>query len=346
MNSDLRIVFVLGLGAMGILSSCGNNAGSKKGATATEATPASAWVNPHKGKIWEKENVVKIPLTAVENELRGAVKSVAYKEYELTDESGSNTKTLVDSGYNAYDRAGRLVDQNEYFGDKAPKWHCVYQYDANNKPQEWHLKIFEENMNATTVFKYDDKGNKTEETTTDANKEYNRRAVYKYDARGNQVGANMYDKDGKLKQVITYEYDSRGFQTAYIERDEDSEVLVKLTCAYDANGNKTGGADYSSDTTLESKWVQQNDAQGRRVETDYYTPDGKLLEKRTIKYDNAGYLVEYNTYKPDGSLNEEKSYSFTNEYDQKGNIVKQTEIRWKSGKRLPVTYSEYVISYY
>jgi hypothetical protein len=97
---------------------------------------------------------------------------------------------------------------------------------------------------------------------------------------------------------------------------------------------------------MDGKWIQKNDAQGRRVETDYLLADGKLAERRTIKYDDHGFAIEFNTYKADGKMDEEKSYSYKNEYDKTGNIVRQTEIRWKNGKQLPVTYTEFSITYY
>ncbi len=327
-----------------IISSCTGNS-TKENNTTAKDTVTVTWLNPRKGKIWEKENIVKIPLTAVENGFIGSVKSVSYKEFEYPDKEGDTSKSLVDTGYNVYDKAGHLVDQNEYSDDNEPKWHCIYKYDAQNKPNEWDLNIYDDEMVSQTTFKYDAKGNKTEEVTTDTNKKLMGKINYKYDDRGNVIETSIFDKDGQLKQVISYQYDKRNFQMAYFEKGPDGEVFSKLTCEYDDNGNKTGGADYSSDTDMENKWVQKNDEMGRRIETDYFLPDGTLLEKRTIKYEN-NFPVEYNTYKRDGTLDELKSYSYKNEYDKTGNIIKQTEIRWKGGKRVPATFAEYVITYY
>ena len=339
------LYIVLLFAIMNFLTSCGNNINSSKTTSKDTTSITTTWVNPRKGKICENENIVKIPLTAAESQLIGQVKSVTYREFEFAENEGE-TKSLVDSGCNIYDRAGHLVIQNEYYADKAPKWHCIYKYDNQNKPQEWYLHIYDDDLITTTIFKYDTKGNKIEQTTTDSGKTSMSKITFKYDDRGNELESDMYDNDGKLKQVINYSYDQKGFQVSYTEKDPDGAVFSKLTCAYDANGNKTGGADYSSDTDLENKWVQTNDVLGRRIETDYFLPDGSLIEKRKIRYDDHGFPVEYNTYKKDGKLDEEKSYSFTNDYDKTGNIISQTEVRWKNGKRIPVTYSEYIISYY
>ncbi len=341
----LNIVFVAFISfVLFSISSCSNNSNTGKNTTSKD-TVANGWHNPRKGKIWEKENVVKIPLTAAENGLIGNVKSVTYRDYEFSGIVGDTTKSLLDSGYNVYDKAGHLVDQNEFSDDKSPKWHCIYKYDAQNRPNEWDLNIFDDEMVTLTTFKYDAGGNKIEEVTTDTNKKLLGRIAYKYDDKGNLLESQIYDKDSQLKQVISYQYDKRNFQQVYFEKGPDGEVFSKLTCAYDDNGNKTGGADYSSDTDMESKWVQKNDSLGRRISTEYYLPDGTLMEKRTIKYENS-FPIEYNTYKRDGTLDEMKSYSYKNEYDKTGNIIKQTEIRWKGGKRMPVTYTEYVITYY
>jgi hypothetical protein len=344
--SGRHIVLVLGLLYMGGASCSNNGNGNKAGKPGDTVVWAPGGVNLRKGKIWEKENVVKIPLTAAENELKGQVKLVAYRDYEYDEEDGGGGPELADSGYNLYDKTGYLLEQNEYYADKSPKWHCLYKYDSQHKPNEWNLMIDEDEMNSKTTFVYDAKGKKTEEITADPNTEFVRRNTYKYDNKGNQTGISMYDHTGKLKQTIAYVYDQRGFQTVYVEADADGEVIHKLTCAYDDNGNKISGADYSSDTALEGKWMQKNDAMGRRIETAYFSAGGKLMAKRTIKYDEKGYAIEYNTTKADGSRDEEKSYSYVNEYDHTGNILKQTEIRWKGGKRMPVSYSEYVVTYY
>lgn len=341
--SNWPFILIIGFVFIGN-SSCFNNA--DKGTKTPSKDSVATWVNPRKGKIWEKENIVKIPLTAAENKLVGQVKSVTYKEYEFSEKEGDNTKTLVDSGFNVYDKTGHLIDQNEYYGDKMPKWHCLYKYDEKNKPNEWDLHIYEDNMNSKTTFKYDDKGNKIEEVTTDSNKEYARKTTFKYDDKGNEVEADMYDQDGKLKQIITYQYNEKSYQVAYTDKTPDGEVNFKMTCAYDGNGNKTSGVDYTSDTAVAAKWAMTNDAMGRRTAAVYYYPDGSIQEKRNIKYDDHGFPVEYNTNKPDGSLDEEKSYSYKNEYDKTGNIIKQTEIRWRDGKRIPATYSEFEITYY
>jgi YD repeat-containing protein len=341
-SGSVLILFVLGV----CNSSCSSNSGTSTKTASKDTTAVTSWVNPRKGKIWEKENIVKIPLTALESQLAGQVKSVTYREYEYSETEGDSSKELVDSGYNVYDKAGHLVDQNEFYADKTPKWHCLYKYDNNYKPQEWDLNIYDDDLNTQTTFKYDGRGNKTEEVTADSTGKPMGRTAYKYDDKGNELEADIYDMVGKLKQILSYQYDRRGFQISYSEKSPDGEVFSKLTCAYDDNGNKTGGADYSSDTDMENKWVQKNDAMGRRTETDYFLPDDELLERRTITYDAQGFPVEYITYKKDGSMQEEKSYSYKNEYDKTGNIIRQTEIRWKGGKRIPVTYAEYMVTYY
>src|ERR1700733_9388722 len=80
-------------------TSCSNNADSGN-KTGTDTLAKTTWENPRKGKIWEKENIVRIPLTAYENHLLGRVKSVTYRDYELP--GSDSTKVLVDSGYDEY----------------------------------------------------------------------------------------------------------------------------------------------------------------------------------------------------------------------------------------------------
>ena len=345
MNKYTNLSFILLISSLCIgCTSCSNNA-SHANKTTADTLAKTIWENPRKGKIWEKENVVHIPLTAYENHLLGPVKSVTYREYELPG-NGDSAKVLVDSGYNEYNQSGHLIVQNEYDANKIPKIICSYKYDGKNNPTEWDLRLFDDNVNSKTTFTYDDKGNRLEEVTIDSNKENSSKTIYKNDNRGNEIEADIYNNLSNIKQIITYKYDKRGFQVEYVEKSGPRIVNLKLQCSYDDKGNKTGGTDYSSDTTIADKWTEKNDAMGRRIETDYFLPDDSLLEKRTIKYDEMGYPVEYNTYKPDGNLYEDKSYSYKNEYDKAGNIIRQTEIRWNGGKRVPITYTEYEIVYY
>lgn len=324
--------------------SCKNPSGQGK-ASATDTSAVVNWTNPRKGKVWEKENVVKIPLSAYENHLLGKVKSVSFREYELPYNTDS-LKVLTDTGFNEYSAAGYLVHQFECDAHGVIKLNCTYLYNTANKPTEWRMDIPEDHIKAVTTFSYDDKGKRIEEITRDSVKENSRRIIYKYDNEGNETESDIYDLGLVLQHIVIYKYDKKGYQVGYGETGPTRKFEYKMFCEYDDKGNKTGGADYRSDTEVTTKWTQVNDVHGRRIETDYYLADGTLLEKRYIKYDAMGYPVEYTTRKRDGSLDEEKSYAYQDEYDAQGNIIRQTEIRYQDGKKIAIAMTEYVITYY
>ena len=324
--------------------SCHNPATSVK-STAADTASIVNWTNPRKGRIWEKENVVHIPLSAYENHLLGKVKTVSYRDYELPYGTDS-LKVLTDTGMNEYNTAGYLVHQFECDAHNVPRLNCTYLYNAQNKATEWRLDIPEDHVKATTVISYDDKGKKIEEVTRDSVKENSRRVIYKYDNDGNEIESDIYDLGLVLQHIVIYKYDKKGYQIGYGETGPTRKFEYKMFCEYDDKGNKTAGADYRSDSETTTKWTQINDAHGRRIETDYFLADGTVLEKRYIRYDAMGYPVEYTTRKPDGSINEEKSYAYVNEYDDHGNIIRQKELRYQDGRKLAITLTEYFISYY
>ena len=340
----INCIFACALCAFSYLSltSCSGGPGTK---FTTDSTKKAAWVDPRKGKIWSKVNIVQIPLTAYENHILGKVRTVSYKDYNLSQNPDSS-KILDDSGYNVYDRFGHLIDQNEYKADGTPKWKCIYKYDDKNKAVEWDFNFGNRKDRERITFKYDDKGNEIEQDTYDTVGALVGKEIKKYDDKGNESVIENYDKDNHLKGSEAYKYDQKGNQIEMTESFGDGKSIWRLTCEYDVAGNKIAETNYRSDTGKPSRTVLKNDSLGNILEETDYNPDGTMVRRTTFKYDTWANITEYDSYKKDGSLNEDWSIYSEYVYDAMGNIIKETQYKSKGGKRVPTGMKETTYTYY
>jgi hypothetical protein len=316
-----------------LAASFGNTVIAKNKTAPKNATAKPKWVDPQNGKIWGKVNVVQIPVTAIEDHILGPVKSVRYADYKFSDDG---SKVLDDSGYNVYDKAGHLIDQNEYNADGQQKWKCTYKYE-NGRATVWNFNFYDRDDSENTTFKYDSKGRKIEKNVIGSKEEDCRRYVYTYDDKGNEiVESEYYGKGDKKPWTSTYTYDKRGFQIEYVHRDETGRCLQKMTQEYDDNGNKTGGGYYTSDTTMVGRYKAKLDNKGRVIERQGYKKDGSRDSRIVIKYDDWDNVIEYTAYNPDGTIAKAAATNMQAEfeYDSHGNAVKSTWYKVKDGKKV------------
>jgi hypothetical protein len=334
---------VLAMLCYSFLTSCSGGE-QKKAVNASDSSSATpnknAWKDPRKGKIFSKVNVVQIPLTAYENRILGNVQSVTYRNYKMPG------NILTDSGHNVYDKAGHLIDQNEFNADGSQKWRCVYRYDSNNKTYEWDFMFFEHKEHTKTLFKYDEKGNQVEAMTYNDQNKMTDRETITYDANGNDLVHTAYDKDGMIIRVETFTYDAKGNQVALAMKFSGKTPSRSMTVEYDDNGIEVRGTDYYSDTGKPMKWEQKNDAYGRTLERKYYKADGSIRNRSTMKYDQWNNETEMASYNTDGTLNENGSYFFEYTYDATGNVIKQATYKMKDGKREAIDRTETTYTYY
>ena len=345
MNNKARFInyFILLLVAGFCLGACHSKKGAEKGSKHKNGV----WVNPRRGKIFTKKNVIEIPLTAMELHIVGKVKWVRYKDFEVAKRGNDSRRVLVDSGYNVYNEAGYLINQNEYDSAGKLKYNCIYTYDDKNKAVEWnYTDNYYKKFSSKTTFRYDEKGNKAEEIWVGIDPKFSRKGVYKYDEKGKVTEMSTTSKDGKLNRLETYKYDSRGNETEISEWAGNGTLVVKRTARYDDKGNNVEGNYYISDTLHPAKEVMKYDNNGWCTQYDTYLRDGKLDSKTTIKYDEWGSYIEYLKYKSNGVLNDEWCWYTQYEYDKEGNVTKQTVYRMEKGKKVITGTREAAYAYY
>lgn len=327
----ILLVLIVGLMA------CGNdNEAASPGITVKKAVRSRK-----KGRIYEKTIVVQVPLTAEENNLHGKVHTVSYRTYALKD----GGKKLLDSGFNVYDEAGRLKEQNAWKSNGERKWRCVYSYNAKGQLAQWNLDMQARGEKDTTTFTYDATGNKIKAVTRANDPMQSGRKEYVYDRAGNEIEAIKYSMTGSMQEHILYEYDENDNQVTMAELFPDGTAYKIRKATYDGYGSITGLTLYLGDS-VNSRTLMVNDARGKHIEIRSLAADSSYEGRSVYAYDSVGNMVEQKVYKASDEQALASHVLLEYEYDIQGNIAKQTAVVVQKGKRVPKEYVEYTYTYY
>lgn len=202
------------------------------------------------------------------NGLKGRVKSITTTVYNATEKFGEPVK-------------GEIKDKSEI---------VTIQFDTKGM-------IIHPEKRANTVYKYDTKGNKIEETSYGSdNSTIISKSIYKYDASGNVIEEINYNSDGELTEKKVNTYDANG------------NLLVSKKNGSLFNGTRNQGQ------SLVSKY--KYDAYGRIIQYSVGIGDNGKLGSENYKYDTKGDIVE-TTAETFNGVNVKKTYKYT--YDANGN---------------------------
>ena len=169
-------------------------------------------------------------------------------------------------------------------------------------------------------------------------------AEYEYDESGNKTKSYYYSepRDGELCSWDEYEYTEDGQILLYTMYDADGAILKLQKYEYQ-NGNKTKLTNHGKNEQVINWYEYSYDANGNLTETVWYKSDGSVYERELNEYSADGSLLRKTTYDRYGLKHSQIEYSlgktefiffdemgnetewYTNEYDDRGNMVKQTE---------------------
>jgi hypothetical protein len=294
------------------------------------------------GRIIEKQNVVQVPLTAAENNLKGAVKTVRYRNYMYEN----NARVLTDSGYNSYNAQGNLIEQYAWNSAGKPRWVCKYVYNAKGQIVRWMLDMKARGEQDTTEFVYDDNGlkiravTKTGDPTTGITKEYS------YDVHGNEVLVKQYNAAGRLRRMQQSVYDAHDNQIEIAELFPDGTVWSKKVAVYDANASLTSLTSYLQDS-LAGKTIMQNNSLGKHTEITAVAVDGTTKSKTTLSYNDHGNIEERLATGSDGKpVGKMPHIAFSYRYDAKNNVTWEKTNVIKGTKTIPYAETEYEYTYF
>lgn len=304
-------------------------------------TVKKAVADRKKGRITEKTGVVKIPLTAAENNLKGKVHTVRIREYKVAE---GNKKTFTDSSYNVYDTAGHLVEQNGWNKNGKRTYRCIYTYEQG-RLIAWNLDLIANKSKDTTVFFYDARGNKVRAVTRSSDIMASGRKEYTYDEMGNETEIRAYGIRGQLRTHMQSKYDGAGNQLIEADLFPDGTVYKATRAEYDMYGNATLRVYYEGGQ-ITSRTMLRNDANGKHIEIRLMRPDSTLEAREEYAYDTMGNMVEHRHFVLPELEKEAYRIVFEYEYDSMGNITHMQAVPVVDGKRGIVKVIEYLYTYY
>lgn len=127
-----------------------------------------------------------------------------------------------------YNEAGNIIDKNEYNSDGSLSINIKYDYDNKGRRIEVNQYLFGNllplgHLKYKTTFKYDDRGNQSEECRYEPDGSIKCIMKYKYDNEGNLVEEGKYNLDGTLDYIVVsmFEFDNNKNWTRVIMLEND-----------------------------------------------------------------------------------------------------------------------------
>ena len=209
----------------------------------------------------------------------------------------------------------------------------------------------EESFKGRVTYRYDKKGQKTEESSFDDKGALLWRYVYRYDTRGNIVERDSFDAQAVLFMRESFRYDSNNNKLEKVVTMKN-QTAYKCTWTYGDNGKVVEKEEFFTELITPG--------QLDKLVIDEVNTKGVLRKKLKYTYDNKGNRVEVNIYDaqkrpapkatagapaPKKEEPKQPSYEeladpkllYTVEYDNLGNVWKKdTYVYDKSGQIIEV----------
>lgn len=239
----------------------------------------------------------KTKLSDIEKlDLKGNIKSIKSIQYLANEKFGEIVKEKVTwdkyANYNIlFNKAGNQIEYSEY------------SYD---------------NLEAKTIFKYDEKGNITEQNEYSSNGNLQEKLKLKTDDEGNPIMCDIYKSDGKLKNKIIWVRIKKKIKE-YQKSDSIGKLVSKFINTYDKD-NLIESIEYGLEGRLEKKYFFKYDSNGNQIEIQVLNSDENLIKLETSVFDKNNNLVENNIYDSNGTLKNKHSYK----YDIQNNLIEHT----------------------
>lgn len=226
-----------------------------------------------------------------------------------------------------YDSVGNVIQVRTYKSDTLVTTES-WKYNDSNKITE-HIK-----GSLKETFQYDGNNLMREDTWLSDNHSY---FVYEYDDYNRKIQERYYSSDRVLRSKIDFEYNNENIciKKSTTNYTDDSSITETSEINYNDTGKELQSKRTNSRGLFASTYRYNNDKLA-----DYeFRINGKVASTR--KYDSAGKEIERNEY----SIKESSTIPVSTErynYDQTGNIIKQTTL--KKGKLDSI--AEFKIEYY
>ena len=301
------------------------------------------------------------------NTLEGNVKSVRLTTYVALDKGGGNygkgsVAKGVDNLLIHYDKKGNVTEKTAYYTNGGLWYSKKYVYEGSEvekpapqptqpkKPIQEEQPV-EEGFRGRVTYRYDKKGQKTEESSFDAKGSLLWRYVYRYDTRGNVVERDSYNAQAVLFMRESYRYDSNNNKLEKVVTMKN-ETAYKCTWTYDDKGKVSEKEEYFTELitpenldklvidevntkgVLRKRLKYTYDNKGNRTEVNIYDAQKKVAPKSSA---GAQAPVKEEPKKPSYEEIADPKLLYTVEYDNLGNIWKKdTYVYDKAGQIIEV----------
>ena len=245
------------------------------------------------------------------NTLKGPVSSIRIVTYKALDKGGGNyDKGEVEKGMEnlliSYDKKGNMTEKIAYYPNGSVWWTANYKYEGSDvkkkAPAKKEIKKAaplekgEEGFKGKVLYRYDKKGQKTEETSYDDKGALLWRYVYRYDTKGNQIERDSFDPQGTLigREICRYDQNNRMTERSISMKNQ---LAYQGKWEYDDKGKVLKKEEFFTEHIAPEKI--------NSLVEDELRIKGVLWKKFVYSYDNKGNRTEVNIY--DAKANEHPS---------------------------------------
>ncbi len=250
----------------------------------------------------------------IEKNLFGHVKFVSETTYEVEEINGQITKKengTVISSYIQFNEAGFVFEEIE----NNINYRFIHSFKFNEKGDKTEETLTVFNNQNTVTYKmigYYENGKLHESNSKNpdqpTNRDIDQKSLYKYDDKGNKIEVINYKDDGTLFTKTEYKYDAENHLIEeLLYEDRASNLSTKKIYEYDDKGNKVSSKDFDY-----GELASVLDEYGNDTIVMQYRPYSKKGNYDTFKYDEKGNEIEVISYQPDGALLQVLKYKFDN----------------------------------
>lgn len=216
----------------------------------------------------------------------------------------------------------RLYSAKDSFGEMVKDEFCYYRtYKFNTKGDVTEECYRNEDGSIVwkDVYQYDANGNTTVYTEYRGDGSLYGKSTWKYSPEGLLLDRTRYDGDGEISYKYVYEYDAAGHQIKCNYYGENYTLREVIKRKYEGD-NQTEVAVYNSEGNLQSMDKWQYNSDGNVTLNASYGVGGALEEKYVTTYNENGLKYSVKRYDGDGLVWEDFYY-----YDEAGNCIKYFE---------------------
>jgi len=270
--------------------------------------------------------------------VKGIVKSLKEITYNAIDRTGTIVKGKISTDdfvegvknykhnfFVLFDNKGNKLQYDEYTTPFSPSHTEKYIYINKRLVSQIGKMFFSVgNWNLKSLYKYDIKGNKIEESVY-KNSELIFKYVYKnrITANGKEVEMLHYDSDGYISKRYSKEYNLKGMKVKDIEYNSDGEEKSAMLYKYNDKDIQTEWTYRWNDESGKggSKLVSEYDNNGKVIFVKRYDLTNKLEWIQKYKYNKDELIVGLIFESPDGLILTEYIFVYENKKKVQEKVV-------------------------